>query len=79
MAVQIVEAVPTIRLRVRGEAHDSIYRRGFEAALNPETFEQAYESVIPYLQEHYPHIYQDESFRRGYALGQDYTETLQER
>ena len=73
------EVVPTLRPRGKGAAHDSIYRQGFEAALHPETFEQAYEVVIPYLQAHYPHIYRDERFRRGYAFGQDYAETLEER
>ncbi len=56
-----------------------IYRCGFEATMHPETFEQEYEDVIAYLQEHYVGIYDTESFRRGFDCGQDYAETLQTR
>ncbi len=73
------EAKPALTQGEKDAAHESIFRCGFEATLHPDTFEKNYEAVIPYLQEHYPTIYNVESFRRGYALGQDYAETIQER
>ena len=77
--MQTIEAVPTVSQGVEGPLDELICRCGFEAALHAETFEQDYEAVIPYLQAHYPTIYNDENFRRGYALGQDFAETLEER
>lgn len=49
------------------------YRRGFEAALHPETRGRAYDSVTALLRERCPNEYQDPAFRRGYERGQEYS------
>jgi len=60
-------------------ADEAIYRRGFEAALRPETFETSYTAALVYLREHDADVYDTEAFRRGYECGLDYAETLQQR
>jgi hypothetical protein len=55
------------------------YRRGFEAALRPETYGQSYEEAQAYLQTAHPDIYRDEAFQRGYIQGQAYSKSLHER
>jgi len=52
------------------------YRRGFEAALNVKTRGRSYPEVVEHLREHYPDIYDQEVFRRGYEGGQAYYEGL---
>jgi hypothetical protein len=48
------------------------FRSGFEAALHPATRGRAYEEVSAYLESCYPEPCGSESFRLGYASGQDY-------
>jgi hypothetical protein len=45
------------------------YRRGFEAALRPETRGRSYEAVKERLREIYPDVCDEEPFRRGYERG----------
>jgi hypothetical protein len=53
---------------------EAIYRRGFEAALHPETGGRPYTAVVGYLQAHYASVYDCEAFRRGYERGRAYRE-----
>jgi len=48
------------------------FRRGFEAALHPETRGRDYDSVTALLRERCPNEYQDPAFRNGYERGQAY-------
>ena len=48
------------------------YRRGFEAALRPQTRGRAYDEAVNYLMANYPDAYSSDSFRRGYERGQSY-------
>lgn len=49
-----------------------IYRRGFEAALEPQVRGKSYTEAADYLRQHYSAIYLEEPFRRGYERGQAY-------
>jgi hypothetical protein len=53
------------------------YRRGFEAALHPETHGKSYEEALAYLREHDGDVCGQECFRRGYERGQAYAEALE--
>jgi hypothetical protein len=57
---------------VRDEAR---YRRGFEAALGVAHDGRAYADVIDELRARYPDIYEDESFKQGFARGRAYLRT----
>jgi hypothetical protein len=48
------------------EAH---YRRGFVAALHPESEGKSYERIPPKLRQRYPDSYGTDAFRRGYERG----------
>lgn len=52
------------------------YRRGFEAALRPETRGKSFEEVEGFLQQRHPNAVGLPSFRRGYERGQDYYQGL---
>jgi hypothetical protein len=58
---------------------DARYRRGFEAALQPETSGKGYDEVLEYLHMHYADIYREEAFHRGYARGRAYQEDLRKK
>jgi hypothetical protein len=51
-------------------ADEATYRRGFEAALHPETHGKSYDEARDYLQQHYTDACGEPCFRRGYARGQ---------
>lgn len=55
---------------------ESIYRKGFEAALQAAAAGKPYTDALDFLQSHYPEAYREEAFRRGYARGQAYREGL---
>lgn len=48
------------------------FRRGFEAALHPDTRGRPYETVTALLRQQCPNEYQDPAFRDGYRRGQEY-------
>jgi hypothetical protein len=54
------------------------YRRGFEAALNPERRGRSYEEIASELNKTYREAASDKAFRRGYQRGQDYHKTIRE-
>jgi hypothetical protein len=54
---------------VRDEAR---YRRGFEAALGVAQDGRSYAEVTEELRAHYPDVYEDESFKQGFARGRAY-------
>ena len=58
---------------------ESLYRRGFEAALHPKTRGQSYQESTDYLRGHYADVYEGEAFRRGYERGQAYHQSLREK
>jgi hypothetical protein len=58
---------------------EPLYRKGFEAALQPPTAGKSYAEALDFLQTHYAEEYREESFRRGYARGRTYHEGLRER
>lgn len=55
-----------------------LYRRGFEAALHPDTSGKPYDEAVEYLRIHYADLYREEAFRRGYARGQAHYQRLRE-
>lgn len=59
-------------------ADESAYRHGFEAALHPETHGKSIDDAVDYLREHYPYVYDQESFRLGYERGQAYDRQVRE-
>ncbi|HZH29273.1 MAG TPA: hypothetical protein VEY11_00650 [Pyrinomonadaceae bacterium] len=58
---------------------ESIYRRGFEAALHPQLRGASYEESAERLRERHGEAYEQDAFRRGYERGQHYQQTLRER
>lgn len=56
------------------------FRRGFEAALSPETRGKPYAAMQDSLRKRYPAVYssphREESLRRGYERGKDYDERI---
>jgi hypothetical protein len=48
------------------------YRQGFEAALQPATAGKSYGEALEFLQTHYPEVYREAAFRRGYGRGRSY-------
>ena len=54
------------------------YRRGFEAALHPETHGKSYEEALDDLRERYHDVYERACFRQGYERGQAYDQQLRE-
>ena len=48
---------------------ETMYRRGFKAALHPAVHGKPYAEVIGYLQEEYGEVYIQQAFRRGYDSG----------
>jgi hypothetical protein len=57
---------------------EATYRRGFEAALQATTAGEPYEAMLAYLRTHYADVYQEETFRRGYARGCAYYQGLRQ-
>jgi hypothetical protein len=53
-----------------------MYRKGFEAALQPAVAGKSYAEALEFLRTSYPDMYREEAFRRGYARGQTYYEGL---
>jgi hypothetical protein len=58
---------------------EPLYRKGFEAALQPPTAGKSYEETREFLQTYYAEVYREEAFRRGYARGRTYYEALMEK
>jgi hypothetical protein len=58
---------------------EALYRKGFEAALQAATAGQSYGEALGFLQTHYPEVHREEAFRRGYARGRAYHESLKEK
>jgi hypothetical protein len=54
------------------ERVEKLYRRGFEAAQEPELRGKTVAEARDFLQQRYPTIMEEEPFRRGYARGQIY-------
>lgn len=51
---------------------ERVFRRGFEAALQPETHGKDYEDVVEYLRARHADVYRDPAFRRGFERGRAY-------
>jgi hypothetical protein len=58
---------------------EPLYRRGFEASLQPAAAGKSYAEALDFLQTYYPEAYREEAFRRGYARGRTYHESLREK
>jgi hypothetical protein len=58
---------------------ESVYRRGFEAALHPQVRGASYAESAERLRERYSDAYEQDAFRRGYERGQGYHQTLREK
>jgi hypothetical protein len=58
---------------------EPLYRKGFEAALQPAADGKSYAEALEFLQAYYPDAYREEAFRRGYARGRAYHEGLREK
>lgn len=61
------------------KTHESHYRRGFEAALHPQTRGKSYEEASESLSARYKDLHEREEFRRGYERGQAYHLGLREK
>ena len=58
---------------------ETLYRKGFEAALRAPTAGKSYAEALDFLQTHYAEEYREEPFRRGYARGRAHHEGLRDR
>jgi hypothetical protein len=58
---------------------ETVYRKGFEAALAADLRGHSYAEAFSTLQERYPDAYDAEPFARGYQRGQAYFKALLER
>lgn len=58
---------------------ESHYRRGFEAALHPQSRGKSYDEASDALSQRYSDAYSHAAFRRGYERGQAYHQTLREK
>lgn len=58
-------------------ADEPAYRRGFEAALHPETHGKSYDEAIDFLRQHDPDVYREVCFRIGYERGAAHAQNLQ--
>lgn len=58
---------------------ETMYRRGFEAALHGELSGKAYPDAVGYLQTHYANMYDQEAFRRGYERGYAYHRSIKDK
>jgi hypothetical protein len=74
-----------IGLREAGHVHydippdskeEQLYRRGFEAALEPDLRGKTFQDAAATLQQRFRPIYNEESFQRGYAKAQHYYQSL---
>lgn len=61
------------------ENRSEAYQKGFEAALQPESYGRSYDAAQPYLQGHYGEVYREPDFRHGYEQGRNYGEHIQEK
>jgi hypothetical protein len=59
-------------------ADEPLYRKGFEAALQPAAAGKSYVDALDFLQTHYAEVYREEAFRRGYERGRTYRDSLRE-
>ncbi len=55
---------------------ESVYRRGFEAALRPDNRDKSYDEAQPAMQKELGEACRTECFRRGYERGQRYNNEL---
>jgi hypothetical protein len=53
-----------------------VFRRGFEAALEPKVRGQSLEQIKEYLEKRYPHEVDDVDFRHGFERGKQYCEKI---
>jgi hypothetical protein len=61
------------------KSDEPVYRRGFEAALHPQSRGASYAESAERLRARYSDAYEHEAFRRGYERGQSHHQTLRER
>ena len=61
------------------KADESAFRRGFEAALLPETRDKSYSEASDHLRGRYADVFNQEAFRRGYERGQAHYRGLKEK
>lgn len=61
------------------KTHETHYRKGFEAALHPQSRGKSYEEASEQLRARYSDLYGQEVFRRGYERGQAYHQGLREK
>lgn len=61
------------------KSSENDYRRGFEAALHPQTRGKSYDEASESLRERYADAYGQDAFRRGYERGQAYHQGLKEK
>jgi hypothetical protein len=61
------------------KSDESHYRRGFEAALHPQSRGKSYEEASAALSQRDSDAYSQAAFRRGYERGQAYHHTLREK
>jgi hypothetical protein len=54
------------------ETREEMFRRGFEAALEPEIRGQSFKQIKDYLQKRYPKDVEDVTFRQGFERGRHY-------
>ncbi|HEX8141866.1 MAG TPA: hypothetical protein VF553_04665 [Pyrinomonadaceae bacterium] len=61
------------------KADESYYRRGFEAALHPQSRDKSYAEIPDGLRQRYGDAYEHAAFRRGYERGLAYHQSLREK
>lgn len=58
------------------DLHEEVFRRGFEAALEPESRGRSLEQIKGHLQKRHPHDVDDPTFRDGFVRGRQYYEKM---
>ena len=58
------------------DSRGDVFRRGFEAALEPESRGRSLEQIKGHLQKRHPHDVDDASFRQGFERGRRYYEKI---
>lgn len=57
-------------------ADEESYRKGFQGAIDFYARGKSYTDALEHLQDHYPNVYEAESFRSGYERGQKYYDEI---
>jgi len=78
LGMRDAEAEAYTRQGLNFTTDEPLYRKGYEAALQPAAAGKSYADALDFLQTHYAEVYREEAFRCGYARGYIYRQGLRE-